>query len=719
MAVSLDKPLFSENWYRVRDLRPALRSHVRLHRQIHGDQVWYLLEDPASGRFHRFNEPAYHVIALMNGERSVDHIWEAANTALGDEGPVQDDVILLLGQLHRIDVLRTDIPPDVEELLERRREQRQAHRLSRVRNPLSLRLPLFDPNAFLERTVPLVRWCFTTTALWLWVAVVGVAVMLAAVHWEQLVYTASYQALTPDNLLLLFLLYPCVKLLHELGHGYAAKLEGGEVHELGVIFMVFVPVPYVDASAASAFASRGKRVTVGAAGIMVELLLAALALFVWLNVTPGLVSSICFNIMLIGGVSTLLFNGNPLLRFDGYYILSDLIGIQNLAQRANSYFGYLIQHYGFGLESATTPAHSRYEAAWFLAYAPLSLFYRLGILAAVCLFLLEELFVVGAALAGWALLSQVLWPLLKQADFLLLNPRLRSRRPRAVLVTALALAGLVVGFGVIPVASLSQVEGVVYPPQQSHLIADTDGFVADVLVDDGASVSAGQPLMLLENLFHRGELEVMEGRLKELRARYNAVRTADRVQARLTREEISVLNADLERLREKIASLTVIAPVDGIFFRLPVGEMRGAHISRGDLLGYVAPAEVATARVVVMQDELDRILERVDRVDVRLASNPWESMQAELSRAVPQAGFTLPSRVLSTEGGGRFVIGSGEDLTLASGERVFEFEVSLPATTASTRIGTRVFVRFDHGAEPLAAQWYRDVQQLFLRRLSG
>lgn len=715
----MDRPLFSENWYRVRDLKPALRSHIKLHRQVHGDQIWYMLEDPASGRFHRFNTAAYNVIALMNGERSVDAIWEGANTALGDDGPVQDDVIQLLGQLHRIDALRTDMPPDVQELLERRREQRKARRLSRFKNPLSLRFTLFDPDAFLDRTIPLVRWLFTPLVFWLWAGTVALAVLLAGSHWERLVETATLEALTPNNLLLLLFIYPCVKLIHELGHAYAAKLEGGEVHELGVIFMVFVPVPYVDASASTAFASRGKRVMVGAAGIMVELLLASGALFLWLNISPGLISSICFNVMLIGGVSTLLFNGNPLLRFDGYYILADLLGIQNLGQRANSFYAYLIQHFGFGLENARSPAHSRFEAVTFSLYAPLALLYRLGILVAICLFLVEDLFVVGVALAGWAVLSQVLWPLLKHADFVLLNPRLRSRRPRAVLVTLATVGGMLVLLVGLPVASLSQVEGVVYPPEQSHLIADTDGFVGEVLVADGEVVTAGQPLMRLENLFHRGELAVMESRMKELQARYTAARTADRVQARLTREEMTVLRADMDRQREKLAALTITAPVDGVFMQLPLGEMVGLHIARGDLLGYVTAADVATARVVVMQDELDRILERVESVDVRLASAPWEPLPAELVRAVPQAGFRLPSPVLATGGGGEFVTTSAEDLTLANGERVFEFELQLPATAASTRIGTRVHVRFDHGAEPLASQWYRDVQQLFLRRLSG
>ena len=211
----------------------------------------------------------------------------------------------------------------------------------------------------------------------------------------------------------------------------------------------------------------------------------------------------------------------------------------------------------------------------------------------------------------------------------------------------------------------------------------------------------------------------MQARMSELQSRYTAVRTTDRVEARLIREEVSVLQADIERLEERIDSLTVTAPLDGVYMQLPLGEMTGRHVDRGDLLGYVAPAEMASARVVVTQDDLDRIIEGVERVEVRLASGPWATLPAELARSVPQAGFELPSPVLSTRGGGRFVTAAGDDLSLASGERVFEFELRLPETPASTRIGTRVHVRFDHGAEPLASQWYRDLQQLLLRRLPG
>ncbi len=218
-----------------------------------------------------------------------------------------------------------------------------------------MRFPLFDPDRFLQRTLPWVQPLFGWFGILLWLAVVGTGAVLAASHWTDLTEDIADRVLDPQNLVLLWFVYPVVKALHELGHAYATRKWGGEVHEIGIMLLVLSPVPYVDASAAWGFRDKRKRMVVGAVGIAVELFLGALALFVWLAVEPGAVRAIAYNVMLISGVSTLLFNGNPLLRFDGYYVLSDAIEIPNLGARANQYLGYLFQRYVFGVADAEDP----------------------------------------------------------------------------------------------------------------------------------------------------------------------------------------------------------------------------------------------------------------------------------------------------------------------------------------------------------------------------
>ena len=273
----------------------------------------------------------------MNGERSLQEIWDTVCDQLGDDAPTQDETIQLLARLHASDLLQADVPPDSLELFRRFERDERSRRWRRFANPLSVRFPLLDPERFLTWALPAVQPLFGRLGFAVWLAVVFAASLLAGAHWHDLTHELADRALAPENLLILALVYPLVKALHECGHGFATKVWGGEVHEAGIVLLVLMPIPYVDASASTAFRSRRRRIVVSAAGMMVELFLAALALFVWLLVEPGTVRDAAWNVMLIGSLSTLLFNGNPLLRFDGYYVLADAVEIPNLKARSTQY----------------------------------------------------------------------------------------------------------------------------------------------------------------------------------------------------------------------------------------------------------------------------------------------------------------------------------------------------------------------------------------------
>jgi putative peptide zinc metalloprotease protein len=206
-------------------------------------------------------------------------------------------------------------------------------------------------------------------------------------RWPELSNSFSDRVLAVDNLFVLYLVFPLIKALHELGHASATKAGGGEVHDLGIVLLVLLPVPYVEASAATVFKSKYRRALVGAAGMGVELFVAAIAFYIWLLVEPGLVRAILFNVMLIASVSTLLFNGNPLLRYDAYYILADLIEIPNLAVRSTRYWGYLIERYILGVHDAEAPDASWAEKVWFLFYGFASTLYRIFVTIVIALFI--------------------------------------------------------------------------------------------------------------------------------------------------------------------------------------------------------------------------------------------------------------------------------------------------------------------------------------------
>jgi len=323
----MSTPMFSPSWYKVAGLQPRLRGHAEVHRHHYRGALWYVLQDRLTGRNHRLSPAAHFIVGMMDGRRTVQQVWELALEELGDDAPAQDEIIRLLGQLHSSDLLLCDVPPNTYELFQRQAKHRKLKWKQYLLSPFSLRFPLWDPDAFLKRWEPIVGRCFTPLGFWIWLAVVGSALVAGLSHWSELTQDVSDQVLAPDNLVILLVVYPLVKLLHELGHGFATRVWGGEVHELGVMFLVFMPVPYVDASSSAAFRDRKRRMVVGAGGMLVELLLSAIALFVWLNVEPGVVRSIAYNVIFIGSVSTVLFNANPLLRFDGYFILADAIEV--------------------------------------------------------------------------------------------------------------------------------------------------------------------------------------------------------------------------------------------------------------------------------------------------------------------------------------------------------------------------------------------------------
>jgi putative peptide zinc metalloprotease protein len=545
-------PLLSPSWYRVASLRPRLRKQARFHRHVYRGQVWYVVQDRASGRCHRLTPSAYQIVGLMDGRRTTQELWEAAGTRLGDEGPTQDETIRLLGLLHAADVLRCDVSPDVEELFRRTRRRKEREGWQRLTSPLSLKLPLVDPDAFLARWVPVVAPLFSRGGAVACAVPIAVALVFAAVNADEIAAAGPSRLLEARNLLLLWLVYPLVKGLHELGHAAATKVWGGEVHEMGIMFLVLVPVPYVDASAASAFPEKGRRIVVGAAGILVELVLASLALLVWLAVEPGLVRDLAYAVMWIGGASTLFFNGNPLLRFDGYYVLADAVEIPNLKTRSTEYLAYLVLNRLFGVESARHPVSAPREAAWLAVYGVTSFLYRLVVVFGIALFISQKFFVLGTLLAVSVVTTSVVVPLLRQTAFLLTSPRLGAQRPRAIATSAGLAAAAAVLIFLAPTPVFTTTQGVVWPPERSQVRAGADAFVSRLLVEPGTRVEAGQPLVLTRDATLEADAAVLEGKLRELRTRYHAERRTHRGRAQILADKIAGVETALARARERV-----------------------------------------------------------------------------------------------------------------------------------------------------------------------
>jgi putative peptide zinc metalloprotease protein len=705
-------------WYRVAGLRPRLRSHAQIHRHQYRAQTWYVLQDRSTERFHRFSPAAYLIIGLMDGRHTVQEIWETACSRLGDDAPTQDEVIQLLGQLHQTDVLLCDVPPDAAELLQRYERQARRQWQSRAFSLFSWRFPLFDPERLLRRLMPLVRPLIGWMGALLWLAVVGPALLLAAVHWSDLTSDVLDRVLAPQNLLPLWLLYPVIKAFHEFGHAFVTKAFGGEVHDMGVMLLVLTPVPYVDASSASAFREKWQRIAVGAAGILVELFLAALALLVWLSVEPGTVRTLAYNAIIIAGVSTVLFNGNPLLRYDGYYILADLLEIPNLRSRANAYLGYLGERYLFGRREADPSAASPGERAWFIVYGITSFLYRIFVVVAILLFVMDRSFLLGVVFAvltgiGWATV-----PVAKGLRFLFTHPRLRSVRTRAVAVTAIAVAVAVGAVGLVPAPYRSRAEGVVWIPDEAFVRAGVEGFVEQVIARPGARVRRGDVLIVCRDPLLTERVQELEARHRELEARYVEQQVKDRVKAEIIQEEIAHVAESLAQARERAGELIIRSRTEGTFVAPLAADLPDRFVRQGELLGHVVELGTITVRTVVSQAFIGLVRQQTRDVRVRLAERMAETFPAVIKREVPGASEQLPSPALGSQGGGQLATDPLDKQGVKAIQKVFQVDLELPSPWQVVNVGGRVHVRFDHGWAPLGIQWYRQVRQLFLSRFN-
>jgi putative peptide zinc metalloprotease protein len=712
-AVSAEAFL-SPSWYRVASLRPSLKRQAAIRRHRFRGEIWYVVQDPASGRFNRLTPAAYQLLGLMNGERTMAEVWDAAIDQLRDDTPGQEEVIQLLSQLHSADLLHCEVSPDSAELFERYTRQDRSRSKSNWRNPFSIRLPLWNPDKFLARTLPYLRPLFSRFGGFLYCVVVGYALVLAALHWPELTRNLADRALAFDNLIILWLCFPLVKLLHELGHAYATKAGGGEVHEMGILFLVFMPVPYVDATAASGFRSKWRRVLVGAAGMLVELLIAALCMLLWVAVEPGLLRAIAFNVILIAGVSTIVFNGNPLLRFDGYYILSDLIEIPNLAARGNRYWRYLLERHAFRMERTEPPAATPGERRWLLLYAPAAFVYRLFVLVAIVFYIASVWFFIGIALAIWGVITMLGLPVVKFVRYVLDLPRAARARRRAMSVSLITSAVVLAVVLFVPVPLRIQTEGVVWLPEEANVRAGADGFVRSALIESGAAVAPNTALIESHDPVVAAELAVLQGRIAELEAKLEQQLFVERVQAELTRKELAHETARYVRTTERAEQLVARSAVQGRFVVERPADLPGRFFRKGELFGYVIQDAPTIVRVVVSQDDIDLVRSRLSRIDVRLAERAANVYPATLVREVPAAKDKLPSAALSSEGGGQVVADPRDPKSGKTLATTFQYDLQLPPEASSQSYGGRVYVRLAFHPEPLAQQWYRRVRQAFL-----
>ena len=700
-------------------MKPRLRSHVEITRQHYRARRWHVVHDPTSNQFYRLNPIAYDFVSMLDGTRDVDTAWQASLAKFGDLAPTQNEIIQLISQLYNANLLSVDSTPETEQLLRRGRERVKKKAAAQAIGIMYLKLRLFNPDRIVGALEPIVRPVINRFGFVAWLALVMYAVAILVPHWRRLADGFDH-IMSPGNLWLLPVVFIITKAWHEFGHAVICRRFGGQVPECGVMLLVLLPSPYVDASAAWAFASKWKRVAVGAGGMLFELFLAAICAIIWVwaqntGRSGELISQITYNVMITSGVSTVLFNANPLMRFDGYYMLADLLETPNLYQRSTKQLLHYVQRYIFRLENLIPPTTLAGERVILTVYGILAGVYRVFLFVSITMFVMGQFFGLGLILAAWTAAAWFLMPAGKLVHWLATSSQIGEKRGRTIAWTAGLVAAAAIIIGVIPMPDRRFGTGVVESEQRSGVFVNIDGFVAQAHKKPGDQVKAGEAILTMESeelvQLRRSQLAQLEQFKVQER---QSVKEDQAAVTRVAADRVRVLNEAIAEVDRRLADLVVRAPQDGVIVGGHPEQMLGAFLKRGAPVCEVVRPETLRFTAALDQrqggwlfDALRGPKGPVD-VDVRLYSDVSRVIPAKNVEVIPAGQLRLASAALGFKGGGQVEIEQRDETGRTAKRPVFNVRVEAEKPEELVGLcspGERVRVRFKLPPKPLLSQW--------------
>lgn len=666
-------------------LRPRLRNGLRFSIQEHGGRRVCVIEDSAASRFHRVGLAEYRFIRALDGTRPVAGIL-AQLAREGQEAFTEGEALQMLRWLKDQHLLAVESarggPTD------REHGERALRMAITWLNPLVCKIPLFRPDQFLSRVEPLLRPALGWGGFLVWLIALIVGAAHVGMDWRR--FEADSGGLfARDNWLWLFFAWAGLKVMHEFSHGLFCKHYGAVVREAGIIFVLFIPMGYVDATASLGLASRWRRMMVSVAGLYMEFFLAAIAAVVWANTPPGSLHTLAHNTVITGTLITLLFNANPLMRFDGYFILSDLLDVPNLATRGRQWFqratGWLLLG-GKGGRRLWPDSREKWIVA---GYGVAAWLWQVVVLVGL-------LVAASVALRGGGLLLAVIaaiaWVALPVSNFvhgIATSIRGGAGRWSTVAVRAAAIATVVALVVFVPWHRMVASDGVVELAETQVLRAECPGFVARELVQDGEVVAEGQVLVELDNAEAAAEL-----------ARRRLALDRQELRARLayTRDEVSAFQAEqskTEALRKEVVeyerylgTLQVRAPFAGRVTSRQLGTRRGVFFSAGDEIVRLGRAAECEVKVAVSERDAPHFRAALSQqMKVRLTGR-GEVLAGELTRVEARATREPPHPALTAMAGGPLALRRSEEAGAEAG-RAPAFELAEPHFTAVVRLAHR------------------------------
>jgi len=694
--------------------RPTLKPHVDVFRHVFRGEVSYLLHDRALDRQYWLTAAAAELLGALDGKRHVRDAIE--DLGAREDAPTLDatDTQRFFNQLNAMGLLRSGAAPSVDEIERKRTAISRRSLVSLVKSPLFLRIPLIDPTPILRRLDGIRPYIFGASGLVVWLIVTFIGALIGAMHWHELTADITDRLLSMENLAVAWAVYPAIKVAHEMMHALALRHYGGEVRRMGIIVVAFVPVPYVDASASVTFTNRNWRMLVAGAGVLTELFLCGLALIGWTLSEPSLFRTVCYNVFLITGLSTLLFNGNPLQRYDGYYILTDLIGIPGLGTRSAQKMSYLARRYLLADANAKPPRATPSENVWFTLYGPASFIYRTGLMISIALYVQAQYPAIGIALIAWTAVGMTIGP----ANAIATAVRAPQPGARARSLSRLGLIAGVLGLllFVVPAPFGAVVYGTVWLPDEASARARSAGKIVAILAKPDQPVSEGDPLIELVNADVDKRVSVAGAKLREMQASYTQAIARDRVQAAIFSDKVQQAAQELEQAEFVRRGLLVRSPAGGKLVIQDVDSLPGRYLAKGETIALVWNPEAAIVRALVPLWQIDLVRDRTRSVAIRPAYDPGVSFPGTIVRIAPSASDQLASPVLALEGGGPFAATRDRDTgSYRMPEAMFQIDVRIDKQLPVDFLNGVAHVRFNLGWEPIGFQIFRKIRLAFLR----
>ncbi len=675
--------------YRVCDLGRAvvcLRPDLSFAPHCEGKHPYCVVEDPARSRFFRIGIAEYAFLSLLDGKTTVDEAVRAAS-ALIPEHTLSESQAAGIGKW-LLDNRLAHVPTAAAAPTSPADDEEQRHEALSRWNPLVVRCPLLRPDRLLARLLPWTGWLHSPPAIMasvvLWIA--------ASIHllarWDALAH-ATQGILLPDRWLWAALCFVLVKLVHETSHGLACKRYGGSVREAGLIFILFAPLAYVDISSAWRFRSKWQRIHTSAAGMQAELVLAALAVFVWAGTEPGLANELALDVILLAGFTTLLFNANPLMRFDGYYILSDLLNIPNLYGLGQQRVQAVAQRWLMG-QRTPLPAVVGRRAPLLTAYGLVTLVWRIFVSATLIVAAASLLEGLGVVLA---VIGAVLWfgrPMVGLAAYLFSVRTWRNGRPaRFVCCAGVPGIMLVSVLCLLPWPGAYRAPAIVRFGSSTAVRAASAGFLNDIRVIDGQRVHRGQVLAVLSNPDLEAELADLDLAMAISQTKARVYRTSGRMAAyQAESETLAALKKQHVEKQRQVDGLTIRAPESGNVLGRELGQRRGSYLQQGAEILSVADVLFKEIRISIAQDDVEAFESQLGhRVRFRAPGVP--ALTCYLDEVAPRATTEPPHPTLCAPAGGVLAVFKDENAQPTAAEYGGRLRLLKPRFDGTVRLRPR------------------------------